>query len=150
MPARHAPAPQIELPAPSLVVGRMPMLDLATELEPPLRARPDIPLPAPDDALAGTLVCGVDDSDGANAAVDLALDLGSRLGVRVVLAAVGDAIVDEHGRPVESLTTRAARDGARRLLERIARERDLGAAVTLRYDLGEPAAGLARVAHEER
>src|SRR5690242_14693464 len=76
-----------------------------------------------DDAAIGTIVCGVNDSAAADAAIDAALELRSRLDLRLVLASVGDGIIDADGAPLESLTTQHAREGARRLLQQIVERR---------------------------
>lgn len=98
----------------------------------------------------GTIVCGVTDIGGADAAVDVAVELRARLGLRLVLVAIGDGILDEAGQPVESVTTNAAREGARRLLQRLLYESAPSANVECRLEVGAPATQLARVAREER
>jgi nucleotide-binding universal stress UspA family protein len=98
----------------------------------------------------GTIVCGVDDTPGAIAALDAAAELSNRLDLRLVLVAVADVIVDDDGRPIESLTTNHAREGARKLLRRLGQERELPPGAELRNDIGAPAEALARAAQEER
>jgi nucleotide-binding universal stress UspA family protein len=91
-----------------------------------------------------TIVCGIDDSPGAVEAVRVASALGAKLDVRLVLAHVAA------GWPAgadESLSTKQARQGGNRLLERTAREHSLEA--ERRLDFGEPAEALARIAGEE-
>jgi nucleotide-binding universal stress UspA family protein len=97
----------------------------------------------------GTIVCGVKDSSDADTLVRVAFGMSERLRLRLVLVAIAEGIVDEHGEPLESVTTRGAREGAQRLLERIVRDQRLPATVECRYDVGEPAVGLARLAQEE-
>ena len=98
----------------------------------------------------GTIVCGITDIDGADAAVDVAAELRARLDLRLVLVAIGDGILDEAGQPLESVTTNAAREGARRLLQRLVSESAPSADVECRLEVGDPATELARVAREER
>jgi nucleotide-binding universal stress UspA family protein len=91
-----------------------------------------------------TIVCGIDDSPGAVAALRVARTLSADLKLRLVLAHVAagwSAGADE------SLTTNQARQGGDRLLERAAREHDLQA--ERRVEVGEPAQALARIAAEE-
>jgi nucleotide-binding universal stress UspA family protein len=102
-----------------------------------------------DVATTGTIVCGVNDSVAADAAVDVALELRSRLNLRLVLASIGDGILDADGTPVESLTTQHAREGARRLLQRIVQRRRLPASIECRHEVGDAATTLATLAQEE-
>jgi nucleotide-binding universal stress UspA family protein len=101
-------------------------------------------------AQRGAIVCGVTDVGGADAAVDVAVELRSRLDLRLVLVAAGDGILDDSGQPLESVTTNAAREGARRLLERLLYESAPSAHIECRLEVGDLAAQLARVAREER
>jgi nucleotide-binding universal stress UspA family protein len=114
--------------------------------------------PASNDASAGresepsrrgTIICGVTDTAGAEAAVEVAVDLSARLDVRLILVAVGDGILDATGRPLESVTTHAAREGARRALQRILHRSPAPADVECRLEVGEPAIELSRLAREE-
>jgi nucleotide-binding universal stress UspA family protein len=104
---------------------------------------------APEKPRRGTIVCGISDIGGADAAVDVAVELRARLDLRLVLVAIGDGILDESGQPVESITTNAAREGARRMLERLLYENAPNADVECRLEVGDRATQLARVAHEE-
>jgi nucleotide-binding universal stress UspA family protein len=105
---------------------------------------------APSEPRHGTIVCGITDIGGADAAVDVAAELRARLNLRLVLVAIGDGILDEAGQPLESVTTNAAREGARRLLQRLLSESAPFADVECRLEVGDPATQLARVAREER
>ncbi len=102
-----------------------------------------------DEATTGTIVCGVNDSSAADAAIDVALQLRSRLNLRLILASVGDGILDADGTPVESLTTQHAREGARRLLLRIVQRRRLPATIECRHEVGDATTTLAALAQEE-
>lgn len=97
-----------------------------------------------------TIICGVTDTAGAETAVEVAVDLSARLDLRLILVAVGDGILDATGRPLESLTTHAAREGARRVLQRILHKNPAPADVECRLEVGEPAIALSRIAREER
>jgi nucleotide-binding universal stress UspA family protein len=101
-----------------------------------------------DEAATGTIVCGVNDSAAADAAIDAALELRSRLNLRLVLASVGDGILDADGAPLESLTTQHAREGARRLLQRIVQRRRLPGTIECRHEVGDAATMLAKLAQE--
>jgi nucleotide-binding universal stress UspA family protein len=105
---------------------------------------------APDEPRQGTIVRGITDIDGADAAVDVAAELRRRLDLRLVLVAIGDGILDETGQPQESVTTNAAHEGARRLLQRLVSESAPSADVECRLEVGDPTTELARVAREER
>src|SRR3954468_4585632 len=100
------------------------------------------PIPEPfesDGARRGTILCGVDDSPGASAALDAAAELSRRLDLRLVVVTVAEAIVDDDGRPIESLSTTQAREGARKLLRRLVDEARIPAGSECRYDVGTPA-----------
>jgi nucleotide-binding universal stress UspA family protein len=90
-----------------------------------------------------TIVCGIDDSPGAIEALRVASALSADLAVRLVLAHVAGG----WGGADESLSTKGAREGGNRLLERTAREYSLEA--ERRVEVGEPAEALARIAAEE-
>jgi nucleotide-binding universal stress UspA family protein len=136
------------------LVIRAPQAPLAPFAPPAANAEPEAAVaseslaPVPH-SVRGTIVCGVNDSPAADAVLDVALALSRRLELRVVLVAIGEGIVDADGRPLESVTTRDARQGARRLLERLVQRHELRGSVECRYDVGRPAIGLARLAQEE-
>ncbi|MEO9176345.1 MAG: universal stress protein [Gaiellales bacterium] len=98
---------------------------------------------------SGTIVCSVTDNDETEAVVDVAVELSERLDLRLVLVAVGDGILDSAGRPLESVTTNAAREGARKTLQRVLFRTGPPADVECRLEMGDPTVELARVAHEE-
>ena len=79
--------------------------------------------------MAGTIICSVSDPEDGRAALELAVDLGERLGLRLVLAHVGDG-------------TSGLQNGS---LTRLAREYG----VEKREAVGDEAALLARIAAEE-
>jgi nucleotide-binding universal stress UspA family protein len=91
-----------------------------------------------------TIVCGIDASPGAVEALRVARTLSTDLNVRLVLVHIagGWAAGVE-----DSLTTKQARQGGNKLLERAAGEQNLGA--ERRVEVGEPAEALARIAAEE-
>jgi nucleotide-binding universal stress UspA family protein len=110
----------------------------------------EMPAALHDGASRGTIVCGVDDTPAAAAALDAAVELSARLELRLVVVTVADAFVDDDGQPIDSLSTTHAREGARRLLRRLVEEAGLPVDVECRHDVGTPADALARAAQEER
>jgi nucleotide-binding universal stress UspA family protein len=97
--------------------------------------------------MRGTVVCSVADSEEGRAAVATAADLSERLGLRLVLAHVADGIAVAEGD--DSVTSRANRQGAARLVSRLAEEHGLGDRAEQRSAVGDPAALLGRIAAEE-
>jgi nucleotide-binding universal stress UspA family protein len=99
--------------------------------------------------MPGTVVCGVADSDGGRGALALAAELSERLGLRLVLVNVAHGIrmLDGNGR--ESETARASREGAARLLARLASEHGVAGRAEQRSAAGDPAALLGQIAAEE-
>jgi nucleotide-binding universal stress UspA family protein len=95
----------------------------------------------------GAIICGVDDSPGGAEALRVARDLSNDLEVRLVLAHVAAGYRTADG--AEGLTSVQARQGASRLLERLAREHGVKDTADQRVDVGEPAEALARIAAEE-
>jgi nucleotide-binding universal stress UspA family protein len=90
------------------------------------------------------IVCGIDDSEGAQEALRVAKALSAQFEVRLVLAHVaGGWAQGDH----ESVTTTQGRVGGNKLLERAEREHNLRA--ERRLEVGEPAETLARIAAEE-
>jgi nucleotide-binding universal stress UspA family protein len=97
-----------------------------------------------------TIVCGIDDSPGADEALRVARTLSTNLNLRLVLAHVAAGWNVAAGWTQgadESVSTNQARQGGDRLLERAAREHNLEA--ERRVELGEPAEVLAQIAAEE-
>jgi nucleotide-binding universal stress UspA family protein len=101
--------------------------------------------------MRGTILCGVTDSDEGRGALALAAELSDRLGLRLVLAHVADGIapLGVNGEGSESVTTRAGREGAARLVARLAAEHGVAGSAEQRSAVGEPAALLAQIAAEE-
>jgi nucleotide-binding universal stress UspA family protein len=101
--------------------------------------------------MRGTILCGVTDSEAGRGALELAAVLSERLGLRLVVAHVADGIapVGGGGNGDESVTTRANREGAARLVARLAAEHGLAGSAEERSAVGDPAALLAQIAAEE-
>jgi nucleotide-binding universal stress UspA family protein len=101
--------------------------------------------------MGGTVVCGVNESRGARHAARVAGALSEQLGLRLVLAHVVDGFTVADGTvgDDESVTTRRAREGGKRLLDRLAAEQRLNGA-DQRIEVGDPAGRLAEIAAEER
>jgi nucleotide-binding universal stress UspA family protein len=99
--------------------------------------------------MRGTVLCAVVDEE-AHGAVELAVELSERLGLRLVLAHVtsGFAPGSGSGEGPESVAMRAGRKGAQ-LVARIASEHGLAERAEQRHGVGDPAALLARIAAEE-
>ena len=98
--------------------------------------------------MRGTIVCGVTASGAGRGALAAAAELSGRLGLRLVLVHVADApreISDER----DTLTTRADREGAARLVARLAVEHGVAGSAEQRSAVGDPAALLGQIAAEE-
>jgi nucleotide-binding universal stress UspA family protein len=101
--------------------------------------------------MRGTIVCGVTDGEEGRGALAVAAELSERLGLRLVLAHIADGIapLDVDGEGNQSVTTRAGREGAARLVARLAAEHGVAAYAEQRSAVGDPAALLAQIAAEE-
>jgi nucleotide-binding universal stress UspA family protein len=101
--------------------------------------------------MAGTILCGVNESAGARSAARVAGALSKRLELRLVLVHVADAftVADGSAGNDESVTTMQARSGGKRLLDQLTAEQDLIGAEQ-RIEVGDAAERLAQVAAEER
>jgi nucleotide-binding universal stress UspA family protein len=101
--------------------------------------------------MRGTIVCGVNESEGGRGALELAAELSDRLGLRLVVAHVADGIPPVGGDNTgdESVTTRANREGAARLVARLAAEHGVASSAEQRSAVGDPAALLGQIAAEE-
>jgi len=98
----------------------------------------------------GTLVCGVNDSDDGRSALELAVALSERLGLRLVLAHISDDIPPvSDGDGEESVPAKANREGAARLLARLAAEYGVADRAERRSGSGDAAALIGRIAAEE-
>jgi len=96
----------------------------------------------------GTLVCGVNDGDDGRSALELAVALSERLGLRLVLAHISDDIPPV-GDGEESVPAKANREGAARLLARLAAEYGVADRAERRSGSGDAAALIGRIAAEE-
>jgi nucleotide-binding universal stress UspA family protein len=101
--------------------------------------------------MAGTVLCGVNESAGARNAAHVAAALSKRLELRLVLVHVADGFTMADGSEGndEGLTTMQVRSGGKRLLDQLAAEQGLRG-VEQRIEVGDPAERLAQVAAEER
>ena len=101
--------------------------------------------------MRGTIVCGVTDSEEGRSALAVAAELSQRLGLRLVLVHVADGIAarDVNGEGNESVTTRAGREGAARLVARLAAEHGVAGSAEQRSAVGDPAALLGQIAADE-
>lgn len=99
--------------------------------------------------MRGTVLCGVSDAEDGRRALELAVEVSERLGLRLVLAHVRDDIGagDLRGGD-ESVTMRADREGAARVLARLAAEYGIEDA-DRRSGAGDQAALIGRIAAEE-
>jgi nucleotide-binding universal stress UspA family protein len=70
----------------------------------------------------GTIICAVDETDGVDAAIEVARELAERFDARILVVSVADG----HGFGLgESASERQARTGARRRLDRLVAEHEL-------------------------
>jgi nucleotide-binding universal stress UspA family protein len=101
--------------------------------------------------MAGTVLCGVNDSAGARNAARVAGALSKQLEFRLVLVHVADGFTGPGGSAGndESVATRQARSGGKKLLDQLTAEQGLRGAEQ-RIEYGDPAEQLAQVAAEER
>jgi nucleotide-binding universal stress UspA family protein len=101
--------------------------------------------------MRGTLVCGVDDSGDARRALETAVGLSDRLGLRLVLAhvRVGIEPIAVNGDGAESVSMKASREGAARLLARLAVEYGVADRAETRFGTGDAAMVIGQIAAEE-
>ncbi|MEJ7784065.1 MAG: universal stress protein [Solirubrobacteraceae bacterium] len=97
--------------------------------------------------MRGTMVCDVTDTDEGREALEQAVELSERLRLRLVLAHVASGIA-LNGDGDESVSTKTNRQGAARLLERLAAEHGVAGA-DRREAVGDRAALLGQIAAEE-
>ena len=101
--------------------------------------------------VGGTLVCGVNDSDDGRRALEMAVDLSERLGLRLVLAHISDGIApvasDADGE--ENVSTKGNREGAGPLLARLAAEYGVADRAERRSGSGDASALIGQIAAEE-
>jgi nucleotide-binding universal stress UspA family protein len=98
------------------------------------------------EAVMQTIVCAVDESPGADEAIEVAAGLSKRLRLRLVLAHVVDGYRRTNGADTGSVQAHRA---GQRLLERIARRHKLESAADRRAEVGDRASELSRIAGEE-
>lgn len=98
--------------------------------------------------MPGTIVCAVNDDDSGRAALETAVELTARLGLRLVLAYPRDGIPAPSG-DVESASIEASREGAARLLARLAAEYGVSDRAEHRSGTGDAAALIGQIAAEE-
>jgi len=101
--------------------------------------------------MSGTMVCSVSDSEEGRSALEAAVELSERLGLRLVLAHVARGITlhDNGNDAGESVSMKANREGATRLLARLAAEYGVGDSAERREAVGDEAAQLGQIAAEE-
>jgi nucleotide-binding universal stress UspA family protein len=101
--------------------------------------------------MRGTLVCAVNGNDDGRTALGMAVKLSERLGLRLVLAYVSDGIgpVAAGADGAESVTMKANREGAARLLARLAAEYGVADSAERRSGTGDAAAFIGQIAAEE-
>lgn len=101
--------------------------------------------------MAGTILCGVNESAEARNAARVAAALSKQLGLRLVLVHIADGFTRADGSVGndESVTTMQAKAGGERLLEQLAADQGLQG-VERRIEVGDRAERLAQIAAEER
>ena len=101
--------------------------------------------------MRGTIVCGVTDTDEGRQALVTAAEIGERLGLRLVLAHVAEGISASDGLldGDESVTMKGGREGAARLLTRLAAEYDVVERAECRVAVGDAGSLLGQIAAEE-
>src|SRR5215218_4992716 len=99
------------------------------------------------DHMRGTIVCGVTDTDAGRQALATAIELTERLGLRLVLAHVAEGIGPFNGdvEGGESVTMKGGRDGAARLLARLAAEYAVADRAERRVAVGDPPSLLGQI-----
>jgi nucleotide-binding universal stress UspA family protein len=103
------------------------------------------------EAVNGTIVCSVTDSDEGRSVLELGLELSERLGMRLVLAHVAERFAptdvdrDSSGR----VTMKGEQRGGEHFLTNLARECGVHHSVECRVAVGDPASLIGRIAAEE-
>jgi nucleotide-binding universal stress UspA family protein len=97
--------------------------------------------------MRGTILCWVNDSAHGRAALTTAAELSDRLKLRLVLAHVADGV--DGASTDETLAWTRQREGADRLVARLAAEHGLSDRAERRSAVGDPAALLGQMAAEE-
>jgi nucleotide-binding universal stress UspA family protein len=101
-----------------------------------------------EDAVRGTLVCAVTDTEEGRGSLELSARLSERLGMRLVLVHAADE-VSSNGEAGESVTMKGNREDGVRLLARLAAQYDVADIAEQRSAVGDPAALIAQIAAEE-
>jgi nucleotide-binding universal stress UspA family protein len=101
--------------------------------------------------MPGTVLCAITDGEEDQGALEVATELSDRLDLRLVLAHVtpGIAPIGGDGDGNESVSMRGGREGAARLVARLAAEHGLAGRAEQRHAVGDPAALLGQIAAEE-
>jgi nucleotide-binding universal stress UspA family protein len=101
--------------------------------------------------MQGTIVCGVTDTNDGRQALATAVELTERLGLRLVLAHVAEGVgpLNGGGDGDESVTMKGGREGAERLLARLAAEYAMTDRAERRVAVGDPPSLLGQIAAEE-
>jgi nucleotide-binding universal stress UspA family protein len=101
--------------------------------------------------MPGTILCAVTDTDEGRQALARAAELTERLRLRLVLAHVAEGIPPGDGRldGEESLTMKGDREGAARLLARLADEYEVADRAERRVAVGDAPSLLGQIAAEE-
>jgi len=103
------------------------------------------------DHMRGTIVCGVTDTDEGRQALATAVELAERLRLRLVLAHIAEGIGSLNGDADggESVTMKGDREGAARLLARLADEYAVADRAERRVAVGDAPSLLGQIAAEE-
>jgi nucleotide-binding universal stress UspA family protein len=100
--------------------------------------------------MRGTIVCGVTDTDEGRQALATAVELADRLRLRLVLAHIAEGIGSLNGADGgESVTMKGDREGAARLLARLADEYAVADRAERRVAVGDAPSLLGQIAAEE-
>jgi nucleotide-binding universal stress UspA family protein len=101
--------------------------------------------------MRGTIVCGVTDTDEGRQALATAVEVGNRLGLRLVLVHVAEGIAASNGHVDgdESVTMKGGREGAARLLAGVAAEYGVTDRAERRVAVGDAGSLLGQIAAEE-
>jgi nucleotide-binding universal stress UspA family protein len=99
--------------------------------------------------MPGTILCVVTDTDEGRCALARAAELTERLRLRLVLAHVADGIPNGNGQVDESVTMKGDREGAARLLYRLAAEHAVADRAERRVAVGHAPSLLGQIAAEE-
>lgn len=101
--------------------------------------------------MRGTLVCGIDGNADTRRALETAVELSERLGLRLVLAHASGGIgpVAGSGDDAESVSMKANRQGSETLLARLAAEHGVAERAERRSGTGDAATVIGQIAAEE-